>query len=83
MAEGYIVATKRDDGTVCLEVNPGRLKVSFGLLATAEPDWLEIRDGLVIFRGIEDGGGHQTAVYRPAGVEQGPEGGWLVCEPVA
>lgn len=83
MAEGYVFATKRDNGTVCLHVEPGALKVSFGLLATAEPEWLEIRDGLVIFRGIEDDGKQQLAVYRPTGVEQGPEGGWLLCEPVA
>jgi hypothetical protein len=82
MPEGHVTATRRDNGTVCLSVQPGRLKVSFGLLAQADPEWLEIRDGLVIFRGIEDDGVHQVAVYRPTGVEQGSEGGWLVCEPV-
>jgi len=82
MAEGHVTAVKRDDGTVCLSVEPGMLKISFGLLAQAEPEWLEIRDGLVIFRGVEDDGRQQVVVYRPTGVEQGPEGGWLVCDPV-
>ena len=82
MAEGNITAVKRDDGTVFLSVEPGMLKISFGLLAQADPEWLEIRDGLIIFRGVEDDGRQQVVVYRPTGVEQGPEGGWLVCDPV-
>jgi hypothetical protein len=85
MIEGSVTAVKRDDGTVRLSVKPGMLKISFGLLvqaAQADPEWLGIRDGLVIFRGVEDDGRQQVLVYRPTGVEQGPEGGWLVCDPV-
>jgi hypothetical protein len=82
MTDGDVTAVKRADGTVCLSVTPGLLKISFGLLAQADPEWLEIRDGLVIFRGVEDDGRQQVVVYRPRGVEQGPEGGWLVCDPV-
>lgn len=81
--DGYVTAVRREDGTVRLAVEPGTLKVSFGLLAGADPDWLEIRDGLVIFRGVEDDGTQQAVIYRPTGVEPGPEGGWLVCEPVS
>lgn len=78
MPEGSITAHRRDDGTVRLDVDPGTLRVSFGLLDQADPQWLEIRDGLVIFRGVEDDGRQQAIVYRPTGVEPG----WLVCEPV-
>jgi len=83
MPEGSITAFRREDGTVRLDVDPGVLKVSFGLLAGADPTWLEIRDGLVVFRGVDDDGRQQAVVYRPAGVEPGPEGGWLVCDPVS
>jgi len=79
---GDITAYRRADGTVRLDVNPGVLRLSFSLLAAADPRWLEIRDGLIIFRGVENDGRPQVVVYRPAGVEPGPEGGWLVCEPV-
>jgi hypothetical protein len=83
MADGSITAFRRTDGSVRLDVDPGVLRVTFGVLVDADPSWLEIRDGLVIFRGVEDDGKQQVLAYRPTGVEQGPEGGWLVCEPAS
>lgn len=79
---GDITATRRADGTVRLRVTPGPLRVTRAVLAQADPSLLARADDVVTFRGTEDDGTRREYRYRIAGEEFGPEGGWLLCEPL-
>lgn len=80
--EGDIAAYRRTDGSVRLEVTPGPLRVTRLVVEQADPQWLSCDEGVLTFCGIEDDGSRQSYSYRVVGDEPGPEGGWLLCEPL-
>lgn len=79
---GDITATRRADGSIRLQVAEGPLRVSRELLEHADPEFVSQAEDVITFHGIADDGTHQAYRYRVVGSEAGPEGGWLLCEPV-
>jgi hypothetical protein len=79
---GNINAYRRDDGTVRLDVTPGALRVTRGLIDQADPEWLSWAGDLVTFHSVEPGGVRRAYRYRIVGSAPGPEGGWLLTVPV-
>lgn len=78
---GDITAYRCDDGRVRLAVTPGPLRVTRQVLDEADPAVVS-RDGdVVTFHSVEDDGTRRSYRYRITGGEDGPERGWLLCEP--
>lgn len=76
---GDINATVHPQGRVALSVTPGPLRVSRLVLSDAHPEFLTQDHDLVTFHDTLDG---KDYPYRIVGDEPGPEGGWLLCEPL-
>ena len=80
---GSITATRRTDGTLALNVIPGPIRVSRMVIKEGDPELLRLSDDLLTFWGCDDDGARLAFQYRIVGEDSsGPEGGWLLCEPM-
>jgi len=79
---GDIAAIRRADGSVRMAVTPGPLRATRLVLEQAEPEVISRAEDLVTFHSVEDDGSRNAYRYRATGEESGPEGGWVLLEPV-
>lgn len=81
---GDITATRRQDGSVRLDVIPGTLRVTRLVVEQADPEYLNRHENLITFHSVEDDGSCRSYRYRVEDYEPGEfEGGWIQLEPVA
>lgn len=79
---GDITATRHADGRVTLVVTPGPLRASRMVLDQADPEFLSWVEDIVTFHSMEPDGTRTAYRYRVTGDEYGPEGGWLLLDPI-
>lgn len=62
---------------------PGPMRVTRAVIEQGDPEYVERVDDTVTFRGVNSQGEQVAYGYRIVGSdESGPEGGWLLCEPL-
>lgn len=80
---GNLAAVRREDGTVRITVmTPGPMRVTRLVVEQGDPEWISRAGDLLTFHSAEDDGSRKAYRYRIVGEEAGPEGGWLLCEPL-
>lgn len=81
---GELTAYRQADGRIRLErSNDGPMRVSQALADQAEPELVSRVEDVLTFHGVDGLGEPVSYRYRIVGAESdGPEGGWLRCEPL-
>lgn len=80
---GNLAVTRRLDGAVHIMVmTPGPMRVTQLVVDQAEPEYLSRVEDVLTFHSTEEDGSSRAYRYRIVGNEAGPEGGWLLCEPL-